>query len=418
LTFGIPSFRLEKDVVNAEIDVLRELGVEFKTGIEVGKDVSLKALRGEGFEAFYLGIGAQAGRKLGIEGEDAAGIMTGVDFLRKVNLDESVKLAGKVIVIGGGNVAIDVARTATRAGNENVDMFCLESREEMPALEEEIAEALSEDIGINNSWGPKRIVVENGRVVGVEFKKCVSVFDANKRFSPKFDENETKIVKADHVLVSVGQVMEWGSLLEGSKVELNPNKTVKADPVTFQTAEPDIFTGGDALVGPKFAIDAIAMGKEGAISIHRFVQKGQSLTIGRLNRDYRPLDKANLDLAGYDSIPRQKAKHVDGSKSKDTFKDLRSTFTLDQIQKETERCLSCGATTVDEFMCVGCGSCTTKCKFDAIKLVRKYDKASVELRDLKPLVIKYALKRKVRIAVKNVTRPFASMFSKEEATTE
>lgn len=418
LTFGIPSFRLEKNVVNAEIDILKVLGVEFKTGIEVGKDVSLNDLRAEGFEAFYLGIGAQAGRMLGIEGEGAEGVMTGVDFLRKVNLDESVKLAGKVIVIGGGNVAIDVARTATRVSTENVDMYCLESRQEMPALEEEIEEALSEDIGINNSWGPKRIVMENGRIVGVEFKKCISVFDDTKRFSPKFDETETKIIKADHVLVSVGQAMEWGNLLVGSKVELNPNKTVKADPVTFQTAERDIFAGGDALVGPKFAIDAIAMGKEGAISIHRFVQKGQSLTLGRLNRDYRPLDKDNLDLAGYDSIPRQQTKHVDGSKSKNTFKDLRTIFTLDQIQKETERCLSCGATTVDEFMCVGCGSCTTKCKFDAIKLVRKYDKAGVELRDLKPLVVKYALKRKVRIAVKNVTRPFTAMFSKEEVTTK
>ncbi len=413
LTLGIPSFRLEKNVLNSEIDILKELGVEFRTGVEVGKDVSLKELRGQGFEAFYLGIGAQAGRKLGIEGEDAEGVSTGVDFLRSVNLGENIKLTGNVIVIGGGNVAIDVARTAVRTGAASVSMCCLESREEMPALEEEIEDAVSEDISINNSWGPKRIIVENGRVTGVEFRKCISVFDENKRFNPKFDEADTKILKANHVLTSVGQAIEWGGMIADSKVELNPNKTIKADPVTFQTAEKDIFTGGDAMTGPKFAIDAIASGKEGAISIHRFVQNGQSLILGRTKRDYLSLDKENLDLEGYDHIPRQQAAHVDGSQSKETFKDLRATFTFEQMQKETERCLSCGATTVDEFMCVGCGACTTKCKFDAISLVRKYDKAGVELRDLKSVVVKYALKRKARIALKNLMRPFTALFTGE-----
>ena len=211
LTLGIPSYRLEKDVINAEIDILRELGVEFKTGVEVGKDISLKDLRGEGYEAFYLAIGAQAGRNLGIEGEDAEGVMTGVDFLREVNLGNDIKLDGEVVVIGGGNVAIDVARTATRVGATNTSMFCLESRKEMPALDEEIDEALAEDIEINNSWGPKRILTENGKVVGIEFKKCISVFDENKRFNPKFDENEVKIVKASHILISVGQGMDWGN---------------------------------------------------------------------------------------------------------------------------------------------------------------------------------------------------------------
>lgn len=312
LTLGIPSFRLEKDVVNAEIDILKELGVEFKTGIEVGKDVSLHDLRSQGFEAFYLAIGAQAGKKLGLEGEDAEGVITGVEFLRKVNLDKDLKIEGQTIVIGGGNVAIDVARTAIRIGASQINMYCLENREEMPALEEEIEEALSEGIAINNSWGPKRILVENGRVSGVEFKKCISVFDENKRFNPKFDENETKIVKANNVLISVGQEIDWGNLITDSKIELNPNKTIKADPVTYQTGEPDVFAGGDVLTGPKFAIDAIAMGKEGAISIHRFVQPGQSLTLGRTKRDYRPLDKANLDLEGYDRLPRQTASHVGG----------------------------------------------------------------------------------------------------------
>lgn len=400
LTLGIPSFRLEKDVVNAEIDILRELGVEFKTGVEVGRDITLNNLREQGYEAFYLAIGAQLGRKLSIQGEEAEGVITGVDFLRNINLGDKHKLEGKVVVIGGGNVAIDVARTAARVGASKVDMFCLESPREMPALQEEIDEALEEDIVINNSWGPKRIVTENNHVVGVEFKKCVSVFDENGRFSPTYDEEATAFIKADHVLISVGQSIAWGKLLEGSKIELNPNNTIKADSFTFQTGEPDVFAGGDAVTGPKFAIDAIALGKEGAISIHRYVHPGQSLTIGRIKREYRALDKDNVDFDQYDLSPRQMVEHIRDEKSKETFKDLRGILTEDQVKKETERCLSCGATVVDEFLCVGCGVCTTKCKFDAISLVRKYDGQGAALPDMKPIVVKHILKRKGKIALK------------------
>ncbi len=405
LTFGIPSFRLEKDVVNAEIDILKELGVTFKTCIEVGKDVQLNELRAEGFEAFYLAIGAQIGKKLKIEGENAKGVMTGVDFLRKVNIGENVGLEGNVVVIGGGNVAIDVARTAAKTGDFQVDMFCLESREEMPALEEEIEEAIEEGIVINNSWGPIRILTEDGRVVGVEFKKCVSVFDKDRKFRPVYDENDTCIVETSHVLISVGQDIDWGGLITDSKIELNGNCTVKADLFTFQTGEPDVFAGGDAVTGPKFAIDAIALGKQGAISIHRYVHPGQSLTIGRSKREYRALDKENINFSGYDRIPRQKAvNNIGEDKSGKTFKDIRGTFTQEQVSKETERCLSCGATVVDEFLCVGCGVCTTKCKFQAVTLVRKYNGEGAALPDMKPIVVKYMLKRKGRIAVKKVRK--------------
>lgn len=414
LTLGIPSFRLQKDVVNAEIEILKDLGVEFKTGVEVGKDISLKDLRGQGFEAFYVAIGAQAGRYIGIEGEDAAGVTTGVDFLRKINLGEDIKLEGNTIIIGGGNVAIDVARTATRVGAGKVSMFCLESKSEMPALEEEIDEALEEFININNSWGPKRIVTENGHVTGVEFKKCISVFDENRRFNPKFDENDTKIIKADNVLISVGQAIDLGNLISDSKIELNPNKTIKADSTTLQTGEPDVFACGDSLTGPRFAIDAIAAGKEGAISIHRYVQPGQSLTIGRIKRDYRSLDKENLNLEGYDHLPRQKAKHIEENESKESFKDVRGTLTEDQVKKETQRCLSCGATVVDQYQCIGCGVCTTKCKFDAISLVRKYDGEGVELREIRPAVMKHAIKRKIKIATKKPVRFLESIFSNEK----
>ena len=406
LTLGISSFRLEKDVVNAEIDILKELGVEFKNGIEVGKDINLKELRNQGYEAFYIAVGAQSGRKIGVEGENAKGVMTGVDFLRSVNLGEDLKLNGNVVVIGGGNVAIDVARTAERIGSEKVDIFCLETRDEMPALNEEIEETLSEGININNSWGPKAIVTENGKVTGVEFKKCISVFDENKRFNPIYDENDILFVKADTVLLSVGQSIDLGNLISDSNIEINPNNTIKADPFTYQTGESDVFVGGDAFTGPRFAIDAIAAGKEGAISIHRYVNQGQSLIIGRDRKEYHSLDKQNIELKGYNNFPRQKASHGDGKESKETFKDLRGTFTEDQIKKETERCLSCGATVVDEFLCVGCGACVTKCKFDAISLVRKYDGEGVAYENLKPVIIKQVLKRKGKIAIKKAINIF------------
>lgn len=404
LTLGIPSFRLEKNVVNAEIDILKELGVEFKTGIEVGKDITINELRNDGYKAFYIAIGAQFGRLLNIEGENSQGVVTGVDFLRNVNLGVDTKLDGNVVVIGGGNVAIDVARAATRVGANQVNMFCLEKREDMPALDEEIEEALEENIAINNSWGPNRILTENGNVIGIEFKKCVSVFDKDGKFNPVYDENELKVVKAKHVLVSVGQTIELGNLLENTKVELNPNKTIKADSFTFQTAEEDIFAGGDVVTGPKFAIDAIALGKQAAISIHRFVQPGQSLTIGRSRREFKSLDKNNVDFSSYDQIPRQKAVNAFEHSTSNSFKDVRGILTEEQVKKETERCLSCGATVVDEFLCVGCGVCTTKCKFDAISLVRKYDGEGADFLDMKPIVVKNVLKRKGRIIIKKAKK--------------
>ena len=411
MTLGIPNYRLGKDVVNAEIDILKELGVTFKTGIEVGKDISLDELRHQDYKAFYVAIGAQNGRKLGIEGEEHPQVLSGVDFLRNVNLNEAEKLSGNVLVIGGGNVAIDVARTAVRMEAAQVELYCLENRQQMPALEEEIEEALEEAIHINNSWGPKRFVVENGKLVGVEFKKCLTVFDTNGRFSPVYDENDTKIVAADTVLVSVGQSIEWGQLLAQSDATFNPNKTLIADSFTYQTNQPDVFTGGDCYTGPRFAIDAIAAGKQGAISIHRFVQPGQSLINGRDRREYHAIDKDNLDLQSYDRIPRVTSKHHYTTTGKDAFNDARTTFSAEQIKIETSRCLGCGAAVIDEYMCVGCGQCTTKCKFDAISLVRTYNSGGAAFEDLKPLVLKNIIKREGKIMVRNIK----NMFSRDES---
>lgn len=399
LLYGIPSFRLEKDVIDAEISVLEAMGIEFKFGVEVGKDTTIQKLRDEGYKAFYVAIGAQGGRKPGVPGEDAEGVMSGIDFLRQVNRDEeSMKLKGKTVVIGGGNVAADVARTALRAGSSDVTMFCLEKREEMPAAKDEIEEALEENIDIENGWGPKEILTEDGHVTGVVFKKCVSVFGSDGRFAPVYDENDTVTVSCSNVLLSIGQSVIWGSLLEGTKVELNPNKTAKADPVTYQTAEPDIFVGGDVYTGPKFAIDAIAAGKEGCVSIHRFVHKGHSLTLARDLRHFIELDKNNLDIEEYDNAKRQRPGRKAGNAAS-TFRDLREIFTEEQLKTEAARCLGCGATIVDPNKCIGCGLCTTKCEFDAIHLSRDLPEASrmTKSEDKLKKILPYMLKREIKI---------------------
>ncbi|HWR19624.1 MAG TPA: FAD-dependent oxidoreductase [Clostridia bacterium] len=406
LTLGIPSFVMEKSVVDAEIDILKELGVNFKTGVEVGKDITLGELRKQGFKAFYLAIGAQGGRNLCIEGEDAQGVISGVEFLRKVNLKEGKYVSGKVIVIGGGNVAVDVARSAIRSGGETVSMYCLEKRDEMPALDEEKAVAEAEGIHIVNSFGPKRILTNDGKVMGVEFKRCTEVFDKNGRFAPQYDENDTITVEADWVLVSVGQSIIWGELLNDAKAELNRNNTISVDDWTYQTAQDDVFAGGDAVTGPKFAIDAIAAGKQAAISIHRFVHPGQDLRFGRSRRAFIELDKSAAILEGYDNTPRQRVGELDGSEAKKTFRDIRGTFTEEQMKKESDRCLSCGATVTDEYMCIGCGMCVTKCKFDAIHLERVYNGTGVKFLDIKKSIMPHVLKRKGKIALKKVKNIF------------
>lgn len=399
LVYGIPSFKLEKDVVEAEIDVMRQMGVEIKCGVEVGKDITLKELRKQGYKAFYIAIGCQGGRKANIEGEDAEGVMTAVDFLRTVGDNQNYPVEGRTVVVGGGNVAIDVARTASRCGASDVSMFCLEGRNIMPASEEEIAEAQEEGITLNCGWGPKEILTENGKVKGIVFKKCLSVFDENKRFAPKFDENVTMTVPCERVFLSIGQSIVWGNLLDGSKVELGRGNGAVADKVTYQTAEPDIFVGGDVYIGPKFAIDAIAAGKEGAISIHRFVQPHSSLTIGRNRRQFIELDKSNIQVEEYDNSSRQipgVRKDIDVHKS---FRDAKETFTEEQVRKETARCLGCGASVVDENKCIGCGVCTTKCEFDAIHLYREHPECSTmhKSEDKMKVILPYAFKREMKI---------------------
>lgn len=407
LTYGIPSYKLEKDVIDAEIEILKELGVTIKCGVEVGKDVTIASLREEGFKAFYIAIGCQGGKLPGIPGEDAKGTSVAVKFLHDTTVDKSTILNGNVVVVGGGNVAIDCARTAKRFKANKVSVFSLEDRNHMPATNQEILETLDEGIEINNGYGPKEIIKdENGCVKQIVFKKCLSVNDpVTHKFNPVYDENDTVTIDATHVIFAIGQTINWGNLLEGTKVTFQHGNYPVADKLTYQTNEPDIFVGGDVYTGPKFAIDAIEAGKCAAESLHRFVQPGTSLTIGRNRRDFIELNKDDLVIDGYDNQGRNEPGMDETIDYRNSFKDAHKTFTKEQAMSEANRCLCCGASIVDENKCIGCGVCTTKCEFDAIHLVRDHPEMStmVKSEDKFKKILPYAIKRGLKIKFKTKT---------------
>ena len=403
LTLGIPSFRLEKDVLNAEIDILKEMGVEFRCGVEVGKDVTIQQLRGEGYKGFYLAIGAQKSAKLRIPGEELEGVLGGVDFLREVNLGNKPDIGRRCAVIGGGNVAMDVCRSAVRLGAEETYVFYRRSEAEMPADPEEVREAMEEGVKFRFLSAPVEIIGTDGRVSAIKIEKmALGEPDERGRRKP-VGTGEFEIVEIDSVIGAVGQTVDWGTLDVGA-LKTTKKNTAEADSLTYQTAQPDIFVGGDCYTGPKFAIDAIAAGKEAAISLHRYVHPGQTLTAGRDRREYRALDKehAMIGVGGFDREHRQTPGY-NAAKAK-TFADARVTFTEEQVRKECARCLGCGATKVDSYLCIGCGLCTTKCKFDAIHLkkVRDWHAAPFEAMPIK--VAENLVKRTGGIVKKAVTK--------------
>ncbi len=401
LTYGIPSYKLEKDVIAAEIDIIKALGAEIKCGIEVGKDVTIAELKEQGYKAFYIAVGCQGGKRPGVKNDTAEGTDIAVDYLRHCFEHRDDRFEGSVAVIGGGNVAIDCARNAHRLGASEVNMFCLESRNEMPASIEEIAEAEDESIKINPSWGPKEVLVdESGKVTGIVLKKCISTVDPEtKKFSPVYDENETVTVNADKIVFAIGQSIEWGKLLEGTKVTFWHGNYPVADKFTYQTEDPDIFVGGDVYTGPRFVIDAIAAGHEAAESLHRHVRPDASMTIGRDRRNFTPLDKNDIQFPSYDTAGRQEAGMDDSIDHKMSFADAHLNLTEEQVKTETSRCLGCGASYVDYNKCIGCGLCTTKCEFDAIHLVRDHPECSnmCAAEDKVAGLLKYSAKRAFKI---------------------
>ncbi len=366
LTLGIPSFRLEKDVIKAEIKVLKDLGVKFKTGVEVGKDITLDKLRKDGFKAIYLAVGASKGAKVGCPGDDMEGVFTGIDFLREVNLGNKPMIGKAVAVIGGGNVAIDVARAAVRLGAKTTIVY-RRDRDAMPAADDEIEEAIEEGVKFKFLAAPAEIT---GEGKAAELKVEIMELKDGKPVGT----GEFETMKVSAVISAIGQKID----LEGIEgINTGAKGTVLVDEYGRTNVE-DVFAGGDLVTGPKFAIDAIAAGKEASISIHRYVHPGQTQDLGRDHRDYKPLDVATLGInaVGFDNAPRQKAAGASAKEAKKSFKDLRGTLTEEQIKKEAARCLGCGCVVVDEDMCIGCGICTTKCKFDAIHLEKVMDHTS------------------------------------------
>ena len=400
MMYGIPSYKLEKDVIEAEIDIIKALGAEIKCGVEVGKDITIEELKKQGYKAFYIAIGCQGGKRPGVPNDNAKGTDIAVNYLKEA-LESKKEFKGNVVVVGGGNVAIDCVRAAHRLGAKSVNMYCLESRDTMPATNEEVREALEEDIGVNNGWGPKEIKTNaKGEVTGIVFKKCLSTIDPETgKFSPKYDENETMEVEADKIIFAIGQEIVWGDLLKGSKVTFWHGNYPLADKLTYQTADEDIFVGGDVFTGPKFVINAIAAGHEVADALARHVRPNANPTIAFNHRGFTPLNKEDITLPGYDDAGRQEAGMDESIDYKNSFKDAHKTLTEEQVKIETARCLSCGAAHVDPHKCIGCGICTTKCNFDAIHLVRDHPECSNMRKAEKKAsaLISYAIPRAFKI---------------------
>ena len=368
---------------------------------------------------FRSAIGCQGGRLPGVPNERAEGTEIAVSFLEKALGDNIRHLEGDVVVIGGGNVAIDCARTAHRFGAGSVSMYCLESRETMPASPEEIKEAEEENVSINPSWGPKEVLVdEDGKVKGIVLKRCTRTIDPETgRFSPAYDENETITVDCKTIVFAIGQAIEWGKLLEGTKVQFHRGNYPVADKFTYQTDDPAIFVGGDVFTGPKFVIDAIGQGHEAAESLARFVSKNNvNQTLGRDRRYFKPLDKTNIAIDSYDKAQRQITAVDPSIDAKNSFRDPRLILTEEQVKIETSRCLGCGATIVDANKCIGCGLCTTRCEFDAIHLLRDHPQNS-DMRRAEDKVgglLGYAIPRAVKIVLNSGSEEAKMMRKKKK----
>ena len=419
MTYGIPTFKLQKDVIDAEIDVIRALGVEIRCGVEVGKDVTIEQLKEEGYQAFYIAIGCQGGRLPGVPNETAEGTDFAVHFLKEALSDPDQKYDGNVVVVGGGNVAIDCARTAHRFRPDSVSMYCLESRETMPASKQEIAEAEEEDIRIEPGWGPKEVLVdESGHVNGIVFKRCLSTIDpVTGAFSPKYDEEDTMTVPADRIIFAIGQAVEWGGLLEGTDVTFSRGTWPAADKFTYQTEDPAVFVGGDVFTGPKFVIDAIGQGHEAAESLARFVSENNvPQTIGRDRRFFKPLDTDDITVPSYDHAGRQEPEIEQIEDPGHSFYDPRRILTEEQVKCEASRCLSCGMTIVDENRCIGCGLCTTRCEFDAIHLKRDHPEMTDYRAAEKKVtgLLSYAVPRAVKIVLNSGSKDAKEMRAKRK----
>jgi NADPH-dependent glutamate synthase beta subunit-like oxidoreductase len=363
LRIGVPEHRLPKEVLDAQINYIRDLGVEFRTNATLGKDMTFADLKSQGFQTVFLAFGAQLSKKLDIAGANLDGVLWGLDFLCDANLKRKASVKGRVLVIGGGNVAIDVALTALRLGAKEVQLACLESREEMPAYEEEIQQALDEGVVVNVSCGPRRILGDGSKKVSaVELIECTSAYDEKGRFIPCYDEKVSKTIKTDIVILAIGRVSDLSVVPEGIKT--TQEGTIQVDPVTLETTLPGVFAGGDIASAQGVAIDAIAAGKRAAISIDRYL-KGENLKAKRGEKQLRvskpPREQIEEQL-------RQRTPFLPVDQRGHNFKEVKIGFNEDTMILEARRCMTCGSRAIIKYPeeCMACDSCELNCPQNAI----------------------------------------------------
>ena len=360
LAWGIPEFRLPGEVVEREFGYLVKMGVEVHLNTRIGKDRSFQDLLDE-FDAVFVATGAPGSARLGLAGETAAGVYHGLDFLHAIRGDrESLQVGRNVLVIGGGNTAVDAAQTALRLGAESVRMVCLEARQEMPAFEWEIEDALAEGVEMVCSRGPDRLIVEDGHIRAVALKACTRVFDETGAFNPCFDESDTCTFEADTVIVAIGQKAAPDFLCDGIE---QVNGWIQIDPLTGQSSLGKVFAGGDAVTGPKSVVEAMAAGKAAAESIGRLLQ-GEDVAFGR---DYLGpyTTDFEVDTSGADPQPRVTLPHGNGT-GPNRFAELELSMTEAQAVDEAKRCLNCGIPQGFFRTCWFCLPCEVECPEDAL----------------------------------------------------
>ena len=364
--YAIPDYRLPKRVLDEDISYLVDLGVEIRTNTTLGKDVTLEDLKTMGYRAFFLAVGAQKSVRLGIEGENLDGVLHALDFLRKANLGEKVNLGDSIAVIGGGDVAVDSARTALRLGAKKVTILYRRSRKEMPAHQPEVEETEKEGVEMKFLVSPKRILGEKGKVATVEcLKMALGPPDETGRRRPIPVEGSEHSILVDTVIVAIGQMLDSSSLPE--KI-LTSRRTITVDPVTFETNVQGVFAGGDATLGPASVIDAIACGKEAAISIHRYL-RGEDVRAGR------PEKRIKVEKVPKEGIIKKQRKTIPAlpvEKRNENFEEVVLGYTEEMAVEEANRCLSCGG-------CSECRECEKACSAQAVDFNQKPEEITLNV---------------------------------------
>lgn len=395
LTAGVPIYRLPRELVRAEIDAILSTGVELKCNMHLGRDFTIASLRKEGYKAIFLGIGLQKGRKIPIEGADLPQVFDGLDFLRAFNDGKPMELGRRIVVIGGGNVAFDVARSAVRpakvamadaasdmerteriaydvarsalrlSGDKEVHIVCLEKRSEMPADEIEIDEGEEEGIRLHDGRGPRLILNEEGFVTGLRTVKCLSVFDENGKFSPKFDEEAVEDIAADTIMFAIGQQSDLSFLAKGDGVE-EENGLIKVDPDTYQTTAPDVFACGDVAHGPRLFIHAIASAQIAARSMHDYLRGTRTDIV--VKRRWLPAEYTMTE--GWDQMRRKLPPALESERRAASNEIVEINYSDAEARKQASRCLRCNVNTIfDTSICIACNGCVDVCPENLIKLV-------------------------------------------------